>query len=129
MKRILLFALFLTGSVLFCSAQTNADHSNFVPASSMKSKKTLVSDKEKTGVDPSTDKNKSSDLSKSGNETESKSQTQVKTQYLEYTVDQGSNTNPVENPADNQMVTVPIQAEGYTDPNYEVNKQKSAGTV
>lgn len=39
MKKILFFTLFLVGSVLFCSAQTNADNSNFVPASSIKSKK------------------------------------------------------------------------------------------
>jgi hypothetical protein len=114
MKKLLLFAFMVGGSVLFCSAQTNGNNSNIVPAKTLQSKKS-----------PAPEANQPSDNSN----TLSSDPVVPQTQYLEFKADQGSNTSTTVVSETNDQVTFPIQAEGNTDPNYELNKQKSKETI
>jgi hypothetical protein len=117
MKRILLFTLFLGGSVLFCSAQSNSNQPNVISTDGMKSKKTPAANEDQPVVNPA---------DQTTPQTTPQNNVEVSgSRYLEYKVDQGNNSSSY-TPADEEKVSFPIQAEGYTDPNYELNKQRSA---
>jgi hypothetical protein len=118
MKKLLLLILITGGSVIYCSSQTNSnDHS-----------KVISRDKIKSGHSSNTG-NTSDDLNK---KLEVRSETQGSSnggqQYFEYKVDPGTNTIG-ENQSNDQPVVFPIVATEYTDPNYEINKQKSLETT
>jgi len=113
MKKLLLCVFVPTGSFLFCSAQgTVNNQSSLVSSDTLKLKKISAV----TSYQPSGQTNPiiSDPLVVENN-----------VQYLEYNAEEGNNLVTSANQVDNSPVIFPIQAEGYTDPNYELNKQKS----
>jgi hypothetical protein len=113
MKKLLLFVIFIHSSFILSTAQGTVNpRSTDILLKGLNSKK-----------------NSSVSIEQSPGNTELVSDSVANVnggRYLEYKVDEESNVSnsSLENPSGNQTV-FPIQAEGYTDPNYELNMQRS----
>lgn len=109
MKSIFLMGIILCLHVSITYSQTPVR--TIIPANSIKS--------QHPSSDINTPDNNDSKINEDG--TERKSQTQ----FLEYRSNENSSIPNVENQENEPLIIFPIVAQGYTDPNYELNKQRS----